>query len=155
MPHPRRNNIYMATIKRMVNEALEAQEQEFTANRGADSDEQLLIYLRQCSATLRHTPWPREIIGGNLIERRFGTWQAALCLAKLPLPNTPDKITVFIRYQEETERQKVIYRERKAEKKIRAQKRMAEQARKQKEHPEATKKETDVSTCCGGRIKYA
>ena len=42
MPHPGRNNIYEATIKRMVNEALEAQEQEFACNRGNDSDEQLL-----------------------------------------------------------------------------------------------------------------
>lgn len=39
MPHPGRNNIYDATIKRMVNEALETQEQEFAQNRGGDSDE--------------------------------------------------------------------------------------------------------------------
>ena len=44
MPYPGRNNIYDATIKRMVNEALDAQEQEFAQNRGGDSDEQLLAY---------------------------------------------------------------------------------------------------------------
>ena len=131
MPHPGRNNIYEAAIKRMVTQALEAQEQAFATQHTLDSDEQLLIYLRQRSATLRHTPWPREIIGGNLIERRFGTWQAALCLAKLPLPNTPDKITVFIRYQEEAERQKVIYREKKAAKKQKAQQRQKVQKEKQ------------------------
>ena len=43
MPYPGRNNIYEATIKRMVNEALEAQEQEFARNRGNDSDEQLIV----------------------------------------------------------------------------------------------------------------
>ena len=131
MPHPGRNNIYDATIKRMVNEALEAQEQEFAQNRGGDSDEQLLAYLQFCAELLDHTPWPREIVGGSLIERRFGTWQAALCLAKLPLPNTPDKITVFVRYQEETERQKVIYREKKAAKKQKAQQRQKAQKEKQ------------------------
>ena len=117
MPHPGRNNIYEATIKRMVNEALEAQEQEFACNRGNDSDEQLLGYLCFCASLLGHTPWPREIVGGSLIEDRFGTWQTALIKAKLPKPSTPDKTSGFARYQEQTQRQKELYREKKAAKK--------------------------------------
>ena len=62
MPYPGRNNIYEATIKRMVNEALDAQEQEFAKNRGGDSDEQLLAYLQFCAELLGHTPWSREIV---------------------------------------------------------------------------------------------
>ena len=88
MPHPGRNNIYEATIKRMVNEALEAQEQEFACNRGNDSDEQLLGYLCFCASLLGHTPWPREIVGGSMIEARFGSWETALANAKLPMPTT-------------------------------------------------------------------
>ena len=117
MPYPGRNNIYEATIKRMVNEALAAQEQEFTANRSADSDAQLLGYLCFCAGMLGHTPWPREIVGGSLIEKRFGTWQIALLKAKLPKPSIPDKTSGFARYQEETLRQKELYREKKAAKK--------------------------------------
>ena len=117
MPYPGRNNIYEATIKRMVNEALEAQEQEFACNRGNDSDEQLLAYLQFCTQLLGHTPWPREIVGGSLIEQRFGTWQIALIKAKLPKPSTPDKTSGFARYQEQTQRQKELYREKKAAKK--------------------------------------
>ena len=117
MPHPGRNNIYEATIKRMVNEALEAQEQEFACNRGNDSDEQLLGYLCFCASLLGHTPWPREIVGGSLIEKRFGTWQIALIKANLPKPSTPDKTSGFARYQEQTQRQKELYREKKAAKK--------------------------------------
>ena len=117
MPHPGRNNIYEATIKRMVNEALEAQEQEFAQYRGSDSDEQLLAYLQFCTQLLGHTPWPREIVGGSLIEDRFGTWQTALIKAKLPKPSTPDKTSGFARYQEQTQRQKELYREKKAAKK--------------------------------------
>ena len=117
MPYPGRNNIYEATIKRMVNEALEAQEQEFAQNRGSDSDEQLLTYLQFCTQLLGHTPWPREIVGGSLIEKRFGTWQIALIKANLPKPSTPDKTSGFARYQEETQRQKELYREKKAAKK--------------------------------------
>ena len=131
MPHPGRNNIYEATIKRMVNQAMEAQEQEFASSRNSDSDEQLLDYLRFCASVLQHTPWPRELVGGSLIEQRFGTWQNALLKAKLPMPNIPDKVTGFARYQEETERQKVLYREKKAAKKQKAQQRLKAQKEKQ------------------------
>lgn len=132
MPHPGRNNIYEATIKRMVNEALEAQEQEFAQYRGNDSDEQLLGYLCFCASLLGHTPWPREIVGGSMIEARFGSWETALANAKLPMPTTPDKLTGFARYQEEEERQKAAYREKKAAKKQKAQQRLNAQKEKQK-----------------------
>ena len=132
MPHPGRNNIYEATIKRMVNEALEAQEQEFACNRGNDSDEQLLGYLCFCASLLGHAPWPREIVGGSMIEARFGSWETALANAKLPMPTTPNKLTGFTRYVEETERQKIVYREKKAAKKQKAQQRLKAQKEKQK-----------------------
>ena len=60
MPHPGRNNIYEATIKRMVNEALDAQEQEFACNRGNDSDEQLLSYLCFCTS-LEEVALPKKL----------------------------------------------------------------------------------------------
>lgn len=127
MPHPGRNHIYQTAINRMVTRALEEQEEEFVRNRSGDSDAQLLAYLRFCTQLLGHTPWPREIVGGSLIEERFGSWEAALTEAKLPSPTTPDKITEFARYREELERQKQIYREKKAAKKQRSQQRMLEQ----------------------------
>ena len=131
MPHPGRNNIYDATIKRMVNEALETQEQEFAQNRGGDSDEQLLAYLQFCAELLGYTPWSREIVGGRSIEDRFGSWEKALTKAKLPKPTTQDKLTGFARYIEETERQKAVYRQKKAAKKQKAQQRQRMQKEKQ------------------------
>ena len=127
MPHPGRNNIYDATIKRMVNQALEAQEQEFARNRSGDSDEQLLDYLQFCAKALGHTPWPREIVGGSMIEARFGSWEIALAEAKLPKPVTQDKVTGFARYIEETERQKEVYRQKKTARKQKAQQRLKAQ----------------------------
>ena len=121
MPHPGRNNIYEAVIRRMVQESLDAQEQVFIRNRCTDSDEQLLDYLRFCAGLLEHTPWPAEITGGSLIETRFGSWENALAAANLPKPVTPDKRTTFARYQEEVQRQKLVYREKKAAKKRQAQ----------------------------------
>ena len=131
MPHPGRNNIYDATIKRMVNEVLEVQEQEFFRNRGNDRDEQLLAYLRLCAKALGHTPWPREIIGGIIIEQWFGSWENAIKKARLPNPTTPNKLSCFARYLEETERQKEIYRKKKADKKQKARQRLKTQKAKQ------------------------
>ena len=132
MPYPGRNNIYEATIRRMVSEALEAQEQEFIQNCGRDTDAQLLSYLRECSRQLEHTPWPREITGGSLLVQRFGSWENALKKAELPAPSFPDKPTAFVRYREETQRQKERYREKKAARKQRAQLRQSLQNKKQK-----------------------
>ena len=132
MAYPGRHNIYEATIRRMVFQALEDQEQAFQQEHESDSDEQLLMYLRACAIRLRHAPWPGEIVGGSYIEERFGTWHRALLLAKLPQPCTPNKQKSFARFQEEAERQKEVYRQRKAEKKILAQKRLAQQAEKKK-----------------------
>lgn len=120
MPYPGRNQIYDATIRRMVTEAMQAQEDEFRAAHLADEDETLLRYLRDCASRLEHTPWPREIPGGAFLVERFGTWEAARERAGLPPQRTPDKITLFSRYREETCRQQEIYRQRKAEKKARA-----------------------------------
>lgn len=130
MPHPGRNNIYDAAIRRMVNTATDLQEQEFVQNCISLSDQQLLDYLRLCAETLGHTPWPREIVGGRFIVIRFGTWENALKKAKLPKPSLPDKLTNFARYRDEVERQKMLYREKKAEKKQRAQQRL--EAKKEK-----------------------
>ena len=137
MGYPGRHNIYEATIRRMVTQALESQEQEFAQLHETDSDKQLLAYLRKCALRLNHTPWPGEIVGGQFIEKRFGTWQQALSLAKLPAPITANQQQHFARIREETERQKEAYRQHKAEKKLLAQKRLAQQAaKKQSKKPD-------------------
>lgn len=127
MPKSSRNDIYTAVIRRMVEDALHVREEQFALEHGEDTNEQLAQYLRACAQKLRHTPWPREIDGGTVLRARFGSWEQALEMAKLPLPSTPDKISSFARIQEETERQKMIYREKKAEKKARAQRRIKTQ----------------------------
>ena len=133
MSYPGRQNIYEATIRRMVQEALEKQEQEFRQQHEQDTDAQLLAYLRAWAVRGRHTPWPGEIVGGSYIRQRFGTWERALALAKLPLPTTANRSGSFARVKEETERQKEVYRQRKAAKKELAAKRRAEQAAKKKQ----------------------
>ena len=117
MPYPGRNNIYDAVIRRMVSEALDAQERAFIQSHGKDRDEALLAYLQSWAQRLGHTPWPREIPGGSFLEQRFGSWEEALEKAELPKPVTADKLKSFARYQETVEQQRTVYREKKAAKK--------------------------------------
>jgi hypothetical protein len=116
----------------MVFEVLEQQEQTFRQQHALDSDEQLLAYLRAWAIRKQHTPWPGEIVGGTFIQERFGSWNQALLLARLPAPRMANQSISFARVKEETERQKELYRRKKAEKKQLAQKRLAEQAAKRK-----------------------
>ena len=132
MAYPGRQNIYEATIRGMVQEALDQQEQDFRQAHEADTDEQLLSYLRAWAIRLHHTPWPGEISGGKLIHERFGSWDRALALARLPAPITANQNKSFARFREETERQKEIYRKRKAERKILSNQRRLQQEAKKK-----------------------
>ena len=132
MAYPGRQNIYEATIRRMVQEALEQQEQEFRQQHESDTDEQLLAYLRAWAIRLHHSPWPDEIVGGRFIQERFGSWNRALALARLPAPKTTNQKKTFARIQNEVERQKEVYRQRKAEKKVLANQRRLQQEAKKK-----------------------
>lgn len=123
MGYPGRHKIFEATLRRMVTQALEAQEMQFRTEHESDSDEMLLDYLRRCAEKCRHTPWPGEIVGGSLLTERFGTWEQVLAAAELPPPHTANRPEGFARVREETEKQRLIYRQRKLEKKKRAEER--------------------------------
>ena len=43
-----------------------------------DSREELACYLQQCKKELGHIPAQSEVIGGDLLALRFGTWAKAL-----------------------------------------------------------------------------
>ena len=127
---PDRNAIYNAVINRMVREALEQKEEDFALAHAQDSDKELLIYLQRCAAELRHSPWPKEIVGWTYLTERFGDWNEMLRKAHLPMPNTPNKPSEFYLTLQEVKDQKQIYRQRKEEKKAKAAERLRLQAEK-------------------------
>lgn len=43
-----------------------------------DTREQLTAYLKACMEDLGHAPAKVEVIGGDLIEYRFGSWKKAI-----------------------------------------------------------------------------
>ena len=132
MGYPGRHNIYEATIRRMVTQTLEAQELQFRQDHARDTDAQLLGLVRDWVSDHGYTPWPLEIQGGSYMAERFGSWEALIELAGMEPPTHPNRPQSFQRFREETDRQKAIYRMKKAEKKQLAQKRLAQQAAKRK-----------------------
>lgn len=133
MPTPSRNDIYEAVIRKMVTQALEEQEERFEQTHGKDTDEALILYLKDSAMQLGYSPRYKEVIGWRLLEQRFGGWNEALQKAGLiPAPKYP--VTKLSRIVEETERQKELYRQKKAEKKLKNKQRMEAQAQRKKEN---------------------
>ena len=132
MGYPGRHNIYEATIRRMVTQALQAQELCFRQEHEMDTDAQLLNLFRDWASDHGYTPWPDEMEGGSYLTERFESWERLVMLADLKAPTHSNRQQSFARVMEETERQKELYRRKKTEKKQLAQKRLAEQGAKRK-----------------------
>ena len=102
-----------------------------------DSREELARYLRQCKEELGHVPAQSEVIGGDLLALRFGSWATALnysgyvdykgpALSALPLERT----AIF---QEEYERQSALHvQQKKARKKLAAADRRERKSQKKR-----------------------
>ena len=132
MGYPGRHNIYESTIRRMVTQALQAQELRFRQEHEMDTDAQLLELIRDWASVHGYTPWPDEMEGGSYLTERFESWERLVMLAGLKAPTHPNRQQSFARVMEETEHQKELYRRKKAEKKQLSQKRLADQAAKRK-----------------------
>ena len=61
-----------------VRMAVSRQNIEFILAHQHDSREELARYLRQCKKELGHIPAQSEVIGGDLLALRFGSWATAL-----------------------------------------------------------------------------
>ena len=133
MPTPSRNDIYEAVIRKMVTQALEEQEVIFEQEHGQDTDQALIGYIQNCTKELGYSPRFKEIIGWRRLEQRLGSWGDALQKAGLP-PAVKCSVTKLPRILAETERQKELYRQQKAEKKLRSRQRLEAQERKKKEY---------------------
>ena len=111
---------------------------EFILAHQHDSREELARYLRQCKKELGHVPAQSEVIGGDLLALRFGSWATALnysgyvdykgpALSALQLERT----AIF---QEEYERQSALHvQQKKARKKQAAADRRERKSQKKRE----------------------
>ena len=95
-----------AAINRAEKAARLERDMVWGTEHDTDTDEQLLEYVRQSAAELGHSPFSREILGGQYLAQRFGGWPVVLTLAQLPLPKgmkppTNSKILEYHRKQNE------------------------------------------------------
>ena len=141
MPAPSRDEIYRAVIRKMVTKAFEDQELAFEEVHSEDTNQELLRLLQQQAEVLGHSPKYKEIPGWRLYEQRFGSWNEALVIAGLA-PCGKCVLTKLPRYVEEEKRQKELYRQRKAEKKLLAEQRRIQQEAKRQES--AGKKQSGI-----------
>ena len=63
-----------------------ARDQAWGDAHQADTDEQLLAYVKSCAAESGQTPRKKEVPGGEYICQRIGSWALVCTLAELPLP---------------------------------------------------------------------
>ncbi|MBQ8831714.1 MAG: hypothetical protein IJ017_08950 [Oscillospiraceae bacterium] len=59
---------------------------EWGEEHKADTDEQLLKYVKDRASELGYTPQAKDVIGGEYLRERFISWALMLTLAGLPLP---------------------------------------------------------------------
>ena len=121
-----------------VRMAVSRQNIEFILAHQHDSREELARYLRQCKKELGHVPAQSEVIGGDLLALRFGSWVEALnysgymnckgtAVSALPLERTA-------LFQAEYKRQSALHvQQKKARKKQAAADRRERKSQKRRE----------------------
>lgn len=103
-------------IAKRTRAALEARDAAFAERHAETPLLQLAQYLRRCADTLKHSPSPNEVDGGDFIEQRFGSWEAAMWKARLPPPTSMRKLKDTARYKQEKAIQEPLYREERKKK---------------------------------------
>ena len=126
-------------IAKRTRAALEARDAAFAERHAETPLLQLAQYLRRCADTLKHSPSPNEVDGGDFIEQRFGSWEAAMWKARLSPPTSMRKLKDTARYKQEKAIQEPLYREER-KKKWALKCERKEQAKREK-RPRSTRKE--------------
>lgn len=109
------------TLEQNTRTALSKKNVAFILEHQHDSLTQLAAYLKSCKAELGYPPTRTEVIGGDYIEMRFGSWskalQAAGILDKRAQNALPKKQENTKLYQDEYAAQKILHQQEKARKK--------------------------------------
>lgn len=135
-------------IAQRTKDALAARDAAFAEKHADTPLRELALYLARCARTLRHSPAPCEVDGGTFIEERFGSWDAALEMARLRPPAKEPKLKDTARYKrekavqeplfyEESERKKKAKRAKAAASHAAQQSRLEEKKRLEQEKKEA------------------
>lgn len=109
------------TLEQNTRTALSKRNVAFILEHQHDSLAQLTVYLRACKENLGYPPTRTEVIGGDYIEMRFGSWakalQAAGVVDRRAISALPKKLENTKLYQDEYAAQKILHQQEKARKK--------------------------------------
>ncbi len=125
-------------IAKRAEAALKERDAAFAERHAETPLPQLARYLKRCAETLKHSPSPAEVDGGDFIETRFGSWEAAMRLAKLSPPKSMRKLKDTARYKGEKARQEPLFREERKKKK-----QLKRERADQRKHEMAVKKRAE------------
>ena len=111
-----------------------------------DSREELARYLRQCKKELKHIPARTEVVGGELVELRFGSWANALKQSGFKdytgaAVHTPALENTAL-YRAEYDRQQELHKQAKEERK--------KQAKENRREQKSAKKRAKKAAAAGG-----
>ena len=104
-------------VAQRTKDALAARDAAFAEKHADTPLRELALYLARCARTLRHSPAPCEVDGGTFIEERFGSWDAALEMARLRPPAKEPKLKDTARYKREKAVQEPLFLAERKEKK--------------------------------------
>ena len=79
------NEAHTAIVKQEQEER-KARDAVWGAEHAQDTDAELLNYVRSCAETMGQTPRMKEVLGGEYIRNRIGSWALVCTLAELALP---------------------------------------------------------------------
>lgn len=134
--HPDKSleNALHRIVKQRTFSALSMKNVAFVLEHQNDTLDALAEYLTACHAALDHTPTRSEVIGGDYIEYRFGSWKKALQAIGVKNEGTlnarPRKLEETKLYLDEYAAQKQLHQQEKQQKKEK-NKRKDENRRKQ------------------------
>ena len=115
-------------LTRRTYEALARKNVQFVLEHQNDSLKELALYLHRCRLQLGHPPARTEVIGGDFLELRFGTWANALLKIGVEDGYAIQKQTPALEqtqlFREEYEAQRKLDRKKKVERKAQNRKRM-------------------------------
>lgn len=105
-----------AKIAELTKNAIQQKNEAFVQQHRADTNRDFQ-YLWRCARTLGRSPSDTEVIGADLLTERFGSWERALEMAKLPKRRSPVPLERSWIYRKEFAYQTEVFQQaREAEK---------------------------------------
>ena len=140
------NAIHDKIMRERVRLIITQRDIEFTLTHQRDTLEELSQYLRQCKKELKHIPARTEVVGGELVELRFGSWANDLKQSGFKdytgaAVHTPALENTAL-YRAEYDRQQELHKQAKEERK--------KQAKENRREQKSAKKRAKKAAAAGG-----